>query len=435
MKHFLAFAWSATALLAPATAKDTISFSQAFADLTPLQAPTDTTRENPEGLDGRVMSGYQGWFRAEGDGSSLKFSHYSKGGKFEPGHCTIDLWPDLSEYDDDEKFPTPFRHADGSVAHVFSSLHAKTVDRHFLWMQQYGIDGAFIQRFASVVTSSPHSYERLKADNRKLKLCRDAANANDRAYALMYDLSGWKSDRFEILARDWKQLRTRMGLTLDANDRSYLQFDGKPLVAIWGVGFSDDREYDLDDAERFIRLLKHNPEWGGCSIMLGVPYYWRELDRDAVSAPKLLKVLQLADVISPWAVGRYHEVDFAKGKLIEHQNADLAWCRKHGIHYLPVIYPGFSWHNMHPEQPLASIPRRGGKFYWDQFVAARAAGNRSAYLAMFDEIDEATAIFKCTNNPPTGEGVTFLDYEGLPSDHYLKLSGAGGRLLRGEVPE
>ena len=56
------------------------------------------------------------------------------------------------------------------------------------------------------------------------------------------------------------------------------------------------------------------------------------------------------------------------------------------------------------------------------------------YVAMFDEVDEATAIFKCTNHPPTGDGAKFLTYEGLPSDFYLRLTGAGGRMLRGEIP-
>ncbi|HIA70314.1 TPA: xylosidase/arabinosidase, partial [Candidatus Poribacteria bacterium] len=55
------------------------------------------------------------------------------------------------------------------------------------------------------------------------------------------------------------------------------------------------------------------------------------------------------------------------------------------------------------------------------------------YVAMFDEVDEGTAIFKCSNDPPVGKS-SFLTYEGLPSDHYLWLTGQLGRLLRGEIP-
>ena len=54
------------------------------------------------------------------------------------------------------------------------------------------------------------------------------------------------------------------------------------------------------------------------------------------------------------------------------------------------------------------------------------------YQAMFDEMDEGTAIFKCTDDPPVGES-RFLTLEGLPSDHYLWLTGMGRKLLRGEI--
>ena len=146
------------------------------------------------------------------------------------------------------------------------------------------------------------------------------------------------------------------------------------------------------------------------------------------------EVLKLADVISPWAVGRYHKVDFETGKHVANLVEDRKWCEQNKIAYLPVVYPGFSWHNMTGEK-LDAIPRRKGKFLWDQFVATRAAGIDTAYVAMFDEVDEATAIFKVSDNPPVGEGVSFLDNEGLPSDHYLRVTQKGGILLRGEVSE
>ena len=384
-------------------------------------------------IEGKILTGYQGWFRALGDGSDMGFYHYQKDGKFTPGSCSIDLWPDLSEFAEDETFETPFEHRDGSVAKVFSSQLPSTVGRHFRWMKDYGIDGAFVQRFGTVGAKEYGSYEHLKADNKKLLLCRDAANANGRCWALMYDLSGLASTDFERLARDWKKLRTEMKLGTDPNDRAYLQHEGKPLVAIWGVGFNDDRNYNLEDAEKFIRLLKDNPEWGGMSIMLGIPFSWREQKRDAIRDERLHEVLALADVLSPWAVGRYSSVDLNDGEHVLNLVADRQWCEQRKIDYLPVVFPGFSWHNLKGEE-LGAIPRRGGKFLWEQLVAVRASGARTAYVAMFDEIDEATAIFKCTDDPPVGEGVKFLDYEGLPSDHYLRLTGKGGRLLRGEIP-
>ncbi len=101
--------------------------------------------------------------------------------------------------------------------------------------------------------------------------------------------------------------------------------------------------------------------------------------------------------------------------------------------YLPVVFPGFSWHNMHGGA-LDQIPRRQGEFLWSQFIAARRAGAQMAYVAMFDEVDEATAIFKCTNDGPVDEKSKFMNWEGLPSDFYLKLTGAGGKMIRGEIP-
>lgn len=55
------------------------------------------------------------------------------------------------------------------------------------------------------------------------------------------------------------------------------------------------------------------------------------------------------------------------------------------------------------------------------------------YVAMFDEVDEGTAIFKCVNNVPVGEQSKFVTFEGLPSDFYLKMVGAGTKLIHDEA--
>ncbi|HEV3257413.1 MAG TPA: hypothetical protein VG013_11070, partial [Gemmataceae bacterium] len=70
---------------------------------------------NRSTLTRKVMCGYQGWFTAPGDGSGRGWRHYPFKGEFKPGLCGIDLWPDVSELGDGEKYATPFRHADGRV--------------------------------------------------------------------------------------------------------------------------------------------------------------------------------------------------------------------------------------------------------------------------------------------------------------------------------
>ena len=54
------------------------------------------------------------------------------------------------------------------------------------------------------------------------------------------------------------------------------------------------------------------------------------------------------------------------------------------------------------------------------------------YIAMFDELDEGTAIFRTTSDVPVGaEG--FVTERELKSDHYLWLTGMIGKALRREI--
>ena len=88
---------------------------------------------------GLVMAGYQGWFTDEGDGAERGWHHCEKGGKFEPGLCSIDFRPDVSEYE--KTYKTGFKLADSPDAYIFSSCDESTTDTHFKWMKEYGIDG------------------------------------------------------------------------------------------------------------------------------------------------------------------------------------------------------------------------------------------------------------------------------------------------------
>ena len=401
---------------APPTREEVLSET-----LRPYSGPTERGVDRST-LTGKVMCGYQGWFNVEGDGADRGFRHWTKkAGPLAPGNASIDLWPDVSELSNDERFATRFQHADGRAAEIFSSFKSATVLRHFRWMQDYGIDGAFVQRFITDLRD-PRA---LKHNNTVLANCREGANRFGRTYAVMYDLSGLGENRIQEVIDDWKSLRTRMHVTENA---AYLNHRGKPLVAVWGVGFNDNRKYTLAECRRRVEFLKQD----GCTVMLGVPTYWRELSRDSLRDAALHDIIKLADVVSPWTVGRFGHPNDATRHGEKVVQPDIAWCAENKLDYMPVVFPGFSWFNLHGG-PLNQIPRRKGEFLWSQFVASKRAGATMIYVAMFDEVDEGTAIFKCTNDVPTGTDSKFVTYEGLPSDFYLRLTGTGAKLLRGEI--
>lgn len=382
-------------------------------------------------LTGKVVCGYQGWFRCEGDGSNNGWHHYAAGGKFEPGHAHIEMWPDVSELPQQDRVATPFKHADGSPAEVFSSVRESTAQLHFKWMRDYGIDGAFLQRFATT-TRDKRFREPM---DQVLAHCQAAAKANGRGWTLMYDLSGIKEGGIQLVIDDWKRLITEK--RLDLKDAAYFKHHGKPLVALWGLGFND-RAPMLDEWSALISFLRDDPEFGGCAIMLGVPYYWRTLDHDCIKDPKLHELIARADIVSPWAVGRLGTPQDAANRVDKILKPDVERCVEHKIDYLPVIFPGFSWTNLSKsrgqEAKFDQIPRRGGEFLWSQALAAKQAGAQMLYVAMFDELDEGTAIFKTENHPPVGAS-QFLAEPDLQNDHYLWLTGTLGKLLRGEIGE
>ena len=144
-----------------------------------------------------------------------------------------------------------------------------------------------------------------------------------------------------------------------------------------------------------------------------------------------------ADVIMPWMVGRFSAALYGEMNRYGAQVvADQAWCSSRNLDYAPCVYPGFSWHNLSKgRDPFDAIPWLKGRFYWGLMSKAIESGAKMIYVAMFDEMDEGTAIFKCTNQPPADQPpAKFLTYEGLPSDQYLWLTGQAGKMLRHEIP-
>lgn len=384
-----------------------------------------------DGLTGKVFCGYQGWFRTPDDGTGLGWFHYGSRRRFEPGACSIDLWPDVRELAAEDRTATSFLHPDGSAAEVFSSARPGVAKVHFRWMKEHGINGVFLQRFAVTARDPRH----LSSMDAVLDSCRAAAKETGREWALMYDLSGLKPGEAASVIDDWSHLQQGPRPGDPEANPTYLRHRGKPLVALWGLGFSD-RAPMLDEWEKLITFFKTEAWPGGCAVMLGVPTFWRTLDRDAIADPALHRLIAMADVVSPWAVGRYNAPRAAASHIQRVVPADRTWCAEKKLDYLPVVFPGFSWRNLSAgrgqDAPLDAIPRLGGRFFWSQCLQQHRAGATALYVAMFDELDEATAIFKTRSDPPVGAS-SFVAEKDVPGDHYLWLTGQAGRLLRGEL--
>lgn len=373
---------------------------------------------------GLVMAGYQGWFNAPEDGAGRGWYHYTGRDGFKPGSCTIDLWPEVSEYE--KLYKTEFVFEDGTPAYTFSSHDASTVETHFRWMEEYGIDGVFMQRFVAEIRNKSGK----KHFDKVLDSAMESANRHSRAIGIMYDLSGMNPGDEKVLIKDIRELAEKHSLFSHKDNPSYLYHNGKPLVTVWGVGFDDGRRYGYKEAEKIIDAL----EKMGFSIMIGVPTQWRTLNGDTLSDPKLHELVKRCDIVMPWFVGRYNENTYTKyHDLIR---GDMAWAEENGVDYAPLCFPGFSWENMIRYGRGVQIPRNSGSFFWKQLSNVIASGAEMIYIAMFDEIDEGTAIFKCAHKVPVpAENSEFVPMdEDVPSDHYLFLAGEAGRMLRGEKP-
>ena len=84
-------------------------------------------------LKHKVLCGYQGWFRCPGDPANVGWRHWSRNArKISLETLTVEMWPDMTEYGDDEKYAVPgFTYPDGKPAHLFSSANPKTVGAPF----------------------------------------------------------------------------------------------------------------------------------------------------------------------------------------------------------------------------------------------------------------------------------------------------------------
>ena len=366
------------------------------------------------------------------------------GGGFKTGATCLDFWPDMSEYT--KTYNTPLKLKDGSTAQMFSSADPETIDLHFKWMKQYGIDGAIIQRFKSAVELNHPSTKAI------IGYCLEAAKKYDRAVMVEYDLSVLSgAESVQKIIDDWNSIVAEFHIDDPEQQPNYLWTHGKPIVGFFGIDMNNKGGDPAQYFEMFDKMVGRDGKPGGCSFLAGCAYYWRTEGSDAKVLSEWTPVLERCAVISPWAVGRYGSKTAFTAKY-DQIKGDLQWCNERDIIYAPVAFPGFSWANMHvvwngadkatfdESNPYDASPRLRGEFYWTQLACYIQWKCPAVFLAMFDEMDEGTAIFKCAHEADapvmTSEATPwgrfcYID-DDLPSGYYLHLAGSAGKWLKGE---
>jgi hypothetical protein len=387
---------------------------------------------DPSTLDGKVLIGYQGWFTCPSD-SSGRWTHWSRGVPTAES-LTVELYPDLAELDSDERCEVPGMTIGDKQAYLFSSRNPKTVRRHFRWMKEYGLDGVLVQRFVGEIRRKQQDGDVV------LKNIMAAAAEYGRTFAIEYDISGANPETFaQTLQDDWKYLVDQLKVTAHPN---YQRHNGKPVVSVWGMGLGADDSHPPTDPAVALNLIewfkKTASEKYPVTYMGGTPAHWGTLTADSRKDAAWAGVYAAMDVVQPWNVGRYSTpvaVDKWKDDVIM---PDLKLAAANHQIYMPVAFPGFAWHNLKENAKENQIPRLGGEFLWRQAYNAKIAGATVLKIAMFDEVDEGTAILKAAAHrkdaPDQGYWLT-LDADGneLPNDWYLRLAGEITRMFHGDI--
>jgi hypothetical protein len=375
-------------------------------------ASTASAASPPGDVVGKVTVGYQGWFACIGDGAPINaWWHWApnSGQAPSPSNNGIKCWPDTRECT--RTYQTGFAAlGNGQPATLFSSYDQQTVNTHFLWMQQNSIDTAALQRF------NPNGAEGPTRDAMAVKV-RSAAEAYGRKFYIMYDVTGWTNMQSEIKT-DWTNK-----MKAHTASSAYAVQNGKPVVCIWGFGFNDSNHPATAAAALdVINWFKAQ----GCYVIGGVPTWWRTGTSD--SRAGFLDTYHAFNMISPWMVGRIGNVGDADNFYNVATVPDLADCAARGIDYQPCVLPG----------DVSARQRAHGDFMWRQFYNMVRAGVQGIYISMYDEYNEGNQIAKTAESQawtPSNGGMLALDEDGTAcsADYYLRLTGDGGKMLKGQI--
>ncbi len=388
-------------------------------------ALTKETEPWKNDLDYGAYYGYQAWHRGPED----NWSHWFDGGIPDETHMSGDNWPDLSEYP--ILYQTQLSYPDGSPVLVYSCNDYETVDVHIRWMKEYGLKGCFLQRQQLNI----HNPETLEQMDRKALHVRRACEKYGIRFCMMpcnndKSESGRGQEYIDNIIADWKHCVDDLKIT---ESPMYMHQDGKPVIGFWGLGFAN-RQMTPEQANQILDSFQMPTDSKyRVYVMGGVPNDWRTKTKAG-----FMPVYERLDMISPWRPIFY---DPYNQVWLDRMAGDKAFCDARGIDYNPTVSPGASVAYQNSDPSLRNKnPRDGGNYLWKQVYEVCKLKNKFIYVAMYDEIDEGTAMYKMAETieycPVVDPLLVPLNEDGydLPDDWYLRIGSEIQKMIEGSSP-
>jgi len=354
-----------------------------------------STQVDASTIKNKVFVGYQGWVETG------KWKHWFADDKPDASHNHFEMIPSMDEYPTSSTRATNVKYTNGQTLSLYDNTQSGVVDLHFKWMQSYGLDGILLQRFGA----TGHN-------NKVLASADAAAKKYGRIYAVEWDIGQRADSHWDSKLKDDydKVLKNYV------HNSQYSKEKGKPVVAIFGIGCPKHEFATASSAKSLIQWLQGK----GLHVIGSGPFQWRKNSG-------FQEVFAQFDAIMPWAVGAYSgAAGFAKQQST--LAADVQLTSKRGQDYAPVAFAGSS-RGSWDKSRFNSHPRNGGTFFQSQIDHhLQLKGATFFYVAMFDEVQEGTAIYKfAANKGESCQGAQWLtaDIDGVkvPGDHYLTMTG------------
>ncbi|KXN80803.1 Serine/threonine-protein kinase HT1 [Leucoagaricus sp. SymC.cos] len=343
-------------------------------------------RSDPSTIQDKFLVQYMGWYACPGDGDPLQQGHHGWLRWFhheypDMKHPCVDLFPDVSSYSSSELYLVPGLTTNtNQQTFLFSSRNPITVQRHFHWMAEYGIDGAFFFRWAGHL-GKDQNLERSLNDE-VIDHVREAAEKEGRVFAIQYSVLHVSANDValaDVLEQDWKSLVYEKGML---NSPNYLRENGKPVISLACLGLRDAGHTPA--LVRSIVAMFRRVTPGGAYIVGNLPTYWRTSEFDADPNPEFVDSHNQSSGSDNWN----------------------------------------------------EYKRDGGRSLWQEIFNASRLGVRTMYGVSWDDYENGDALLPVVpekNLLPQSDKCTFmaLDEDGydLPSDWYMRICGVAAEAL------